>query len=215
MASIIFLIQFRTYIISEFICIFNITNVIILASGYTHNWLYIFIINGVNDLLFICKLYHIFAMKNLQIFFFLHDFAITNQSGCICLRRVWRYQRGNQNPYIEEEQTTHWPKEKVQKDKQRSTKHTYKTKDRVTQTQLKTGGKFKCSGRVGSSCSTSDIRRVNLATNPFYVGLYKHNDLYQQTNDVDLYLQENILKVDQKQISSMLIGGSRQNDEVL
>ena len=40
---------------------------------------------------------------------------------------------GNQNPYIEEEQTTQWSKEKVQKDKQRSTKHTYKTKDRVTQ----------------------------------------------------------------------------------
>jgi hypothetical protein len=35
-----------------------------------------------------------------------------------------------------EEQTTQWPKEKVQKDKQRSTKHTYKTKDRVTQTSL-------------------------------------------------------------------------------
>jgi hypothetical protein len=48
-----------------------------------------------------------------------------------------RYQRGNQNPYIEEEQTTQWPKEKVQKDKQRSTKHTLKTKDRVTQTPLK------------------------------------------------------------------------------
>jgi len=30
------------------------------------------------------------------------------------LRRVWRYQRGNQNQYIEEEQTTQWPKEKVQ-----------------------------------------------------------------------------------------------------
>jgi hypothetical protein len=28
--------------------------------------------------------------------------------------------RGNHNPYIEE-QTTQWPKEKVQKDKQRST----------------------------------------------------------------------------------------------
>jgi hypothetical protein len=27
------------------------------------------------------------------------------------LRRVWRYKRGNQNPYIEEEQTTQWPKE--------------------------------------------------------------------------------------------------------
>jgi hypothetical protein len=31
-----------------------------------------------------------------------------------------------------EEQTTQWPKEKVQKDKQRSTKHTYKIKDWVT-----------------------------------------------------------------------------------
>jgi hypothetical protein len=47
-------------------------------------------------------------------------------------RRDWRYQRGNQKPYIEEEQTTQRPKEKVQKDKQRSAKHTYKTKDRVT-----------------------------------------------------------------------------------
>ena len=44
------------------------------------------------------------------------------------LRRVWRYQRGHQNPYIEKEQTT----EKGQKGKQRSTKHTYKAKDRVT-----------------------------------------------------------------------------------
>jgi hypothetical protein len=30
-----------------------------------------------------------------------------------------RYQRSNQNPFIEEEQTTQWPKENVQKDKQR------------------------------------------------------------------------------------------------
>jgi len=30
------------------------------------------------------------------------------------IRRVWRYRRGNQNPYIEGEQTTQWPKEKVQ-----------------------------------------------------------------------------------------------------
>jgi hypothetical protein len=40
--------------------------------------------------------------------------------------------KGYHNPYIEEEQTTQWPKEKIQKVKQRSTKHTYKTKDRVT-----------------------------------------------------------------------------------
>ena len=34
-------------------------------------------------------------------------------------------------------------KQKVQKDKQRSTKHTYKTKDRVTRTPLKTGGELR------------------------------------------------------------------------
>ena len=37
---------------------------------------------------------------------------------------------------IEEEQTTQWPKEKGQKDKQQSTKHTHRTKDRVTRTPL-------------------------------------------------------------------------------
>ena len=44
-------------------------------------------------------------------------------------------------------------KEKVQKDKQRSTKHTHTTIDRVTRTPLKTGDKLRCSGRVGSSSS--------------------------------------------------------------
>ena len=40
---------------------------------------------------------------------------------------------------IRESKTTQWPKEKVQKDKQRSTKHTHKTKDLATQTPLKSG----------------------------------------------------------------------------
>ena len=71
---------------------------------------------------------------------------------------------GNQNPYIEEEQTTQWSKERVQKDKQRSTKHAHKTKDRVTRTPLKTGGELRWSGRVSSSCSTIGTRRVNLAS---------------------------------------------------
>jgi hypothetical protein len=35
--------------------------------------------------------------------------------------------------------TTQWPKEEVQKDKQRSTKHTYKIKDRITRTPPKPG----------------------------------------------------------------------------
>ena len=57
-------------------------------------------------------------------------------------------------------------KRKVQKDKQRSTKHTRKTKDRVIRTPLKTGDELRCSGRVSSSCSTNDTRRVNIVTNP-------------------------------------------------
>ena len=58
----------------------------------------------------------------------------------LSLRRVWIYQRGKQNSYIDEEQTTQWPKETVQKDKQRSTKHTHKTKDRVKGTHTKYRG---------------------------------------------------------------------------
>ena len=73
---------------------------------------------------------------------------------------------GNQNPYIEEEQTTQWPKEKVQKDKQRSTKHTHKTKDRVTQIPLKTTGELRCSGRVSSSCSTEESKKYTKSRNP-------------------------------------------------
>ena len=52
----------------------------------------------------------------------------------------------DQNPYIEEEQTTQWLKEKVQKNK------TYiKTNDRVTRTPLKTEGELRCSGSISSS----------------------------------------------------------------
>jgi len=46
---------------------------------------------------------------------------------------------GNQNPSIEEGQTIKSPKEKGQKDKQRSTKHTHKAKDEVTRTPLNPG----------------------------------------------------------------------------
>jgi hypothetical protein len=48
-----------------------------------------------------------------------------------------------------------YSKEKVQKNKQRYTKHAYKTKDRITRTPLKTGCELRCSGRVGSPCYTS------------------------------------------------------------
>ena len=56
------------------------------------------------------------------------------------IKKSLKSQRGiNRNPYIEKEQTTQCSREKVQKDKQRSTKHTHTAKDRVTRTVLKTG----------------------------------------------------------------------------
>jgi hypothetical protein len=55
------------------------------------------------------------------------------------VRRVWRYEKGNPNSYIEDRQKTPWQKENGQKDKQRSTKHTHKSKDRARRTSLETG----------------------------------------------------------------------------
>jgi len=55
-----------------------------------------------------------------------------------------------------------------QKDKQRSTKHTHKTKDRGTRTPLKTGCELRYSGRINSSCST---RLVNLVTNRWWTSV--------------------------------------------
>ena len=95
-----------------------------------------------------------------------------NLTSKVLLRRVWRYQRGNQNPYIEEEQHNDqkipkggnqnpYIEEEQHNDQKipkggnqnrtskknntmtkwkgttgRSTKHTHKTKDRVTRTPL-------------------------------------------------------------------------------
>ena len=82
--------------------------------------------------------------------------------------------KGNQNPYIEEEQTIQQPKEKVQKDKQLSTKHTHKTKDRVTRTPLKTECDLRCSGRVSRFCFSNRLLHANgrgiVHTGDMYVG---------------------------------------------
>jgi hypothetical protein len=60
---------------------------------------------------------------------------------------------GNQNPYVEEGQIAQWPKEKGQKDRPRSTKHTHKNKDRATRSPHIIGGDIRWSKRVRSSCS--------------------------------------------------------------
>ena len=71
-----------------------------------------------------------------------------------------------------EEQITQWSNEKVQKDKQRSTKHTQNTKDRVTRILLKIGGELRCYGRVGSFCSTNkntdNLNITAVITEPTY-----------------------------------------------
>jgi len=59
-----------------------------------------------------------------------------------------------------EEQTIQWPTDKGQKDNQHLPNTTDKTKDRAIRTPLKTGGELKCSGSVGSFCSTSGIFQV-------------------------------------------------------
>ena len=46
-------------------------------------------------------------------------------------RRVWRYQRGNQNPYIEEGQTTQWPKEERTKGQTTIYKSTHTTTENM------------------------------------------------------------------------------------
>jgi hypothetical protein len=67
---------------------------------------------------------------------------------------------------ISKKNRQHNGQKKKYKRTQQSTKHTHKTKDRVTRTPLKTRGELECSGRVGSFYSTSGTRRVNLVTNP-------------------------------------------------
>jgi hypothetical protein len=82
---------------------------------------------------------------------------------CGLLKRVWRYKGVNR---IRKSKQNRQHNGQKKKDKQQSTKHTNKTKDRITQTPLKTGGELRCSGRVSNSCSTSSTIHVNLVTNP-------------------------------------------------
>ena len=75
--------------------------------------------------------------------------------------------KGNHNPYIQEEQVTQWPKEKGEKDKQRSTKYTHKTKDRVTRIPLKTGvNSGATEGNAVPAPLVAPVMLINLSTNP-------------------------------------------------
>ena len=80
-----------------------------------------------------------FTKRILKSFLLLQEeFEDTKGVVRICLSK-----NNRQNNDQKEEQTTQWPNENVQKDKQRSTKHTHKAKDRGTRTTLKTGGELR------------------------------------------------------------------------
>ena len=131
------------------------------------------------------------------------------------LKRVWKYQTGNQNPYyIEKEQTTQLLKEKVQKDKQRSTKHTYKTKERVTRTPLKTQVLRKGS----SSCSTRGTHRDTFDERVIQQTISNSTDCVQLPPDMLLYSCEaNFMDIPivhlklWKESSTLMVNYSNQN----
>ena len=83
------------------------------------------------------------------------------------MRRFWGYQGVIRIRKLKKNRQRNGQTKKGQKDKQRSTKHTHKTKDRVTRTLLKTGCELRCSGMVGSSTYS-----VNLVRNPVHVAYY-------------------------------------------
>jgi hypothetical protein len=83
---------------------------------------------------------------------------------CSVVHRLMYHLRNTQNAifsWLNSVQTI------VQKEKQRSTKDIYKTKDRIIRTPLKTTGvELRCSRWVSSSCPINYTRRVNLVANP-------------------------------------------------
>ena len=76
----------------------------------------------------------------------------------VCVRKVWRYQRGNQSCKIRG-QLKQWPKE-GQTDKLWFTIPTWKMKDWRIWTPLKTKGELKCFGSVNSSSSTKGTKLI-------------------------------------------------------
>ena len=74
----------------------------------------------------------------------------------------------------------HNGQKKIQRYKQRSTKHTHKTKDRVTRTPLRIGDEHRCEGRANSSCSTRINKRYKPCTD---VHPLKNTNTIKKMND--------------------------------
>ena len=66
--------------------------------------------NICSENVFVCAFIAVTVTQKNYLIYYLQN----KEMNIIYLKRVWRYQRGNQNPYIEEEQTKQWQKEKLQ-----------------------------------------------------------------------------------------------------
>ena len=73
----------------------------------------------------------------------------TNYNFSICKKSL-KIPKGQSESVNRRRSDNTMAKKKVQKDKQRSTKHTHKTKDWVIRTPLKTSRELRCSGRIRS-----------------------------------------------------------------
>jgi len=93
-----------------------------------------------------------------------HNFTADTMNNPI--RREWRYQMGNQTLNRRTDNIMTKRQRKIN-DLQNTTQ---KTKDRATQTALKSGDELGCSGRVGSSFSIRDTRCITLVTNSMISG---------------------------------------------
>jgi hypothetical protein len=91
--------------------------------------------------------------------YFRNRYAFQYHTPIFNIRRVFRCQRDNQNR-ISKKNRRYNGQTKKYKRTNNDLQHTYKTTDRVSRTPLKTGGEHRCSGRVSSSCSTSDTHRL-------------------------------------------------------
>ena len=106
------LIQVWLYIVLTVFCGSVLLIILILCIVYV--WFCLSLSGVLCDQCFLCLwIIHLWLPNQFSLTFVVYTRSDAYSKGCCCaIRRVWRYQRGNQNPHIKEEETTQWPKEK-------------------------------------------------------------------------------------------------------
>jgi hypothetical protein len=106
-------------------------------------------------------------------------------------KKSWKIPKGgNQNPQIKKGQTTQWPKEKVWKDKQRSTKHTHK--NRSSNTNLTKNREW--TQVVTFSVVDYELEPLSGLYNVYLLLTSNHADLRTKSKDWIAWNQDNVSK---------------------